>query len=299
MNMENERRRPAISVVLPAYNEEEALPVAAELYLEAFRAAGMEGFEILIVNDGSGDGTGRIADDLAHSDPRIRVIHHERNEGHMVACLHGFRKARGRVITWNGADVPFHPRDVERMLDEIRQGADVVVVERSNRSAYGIVRKIVSWSNVLILRALFGSPFHDHNFVQFFRREVLESMPIVSTGPSTMTAEMIFRAMRTGWRVVPATAEYHRRTLGKSTITASIAVKALAETFELWRQMRAERRQQRSDTRPARAAGGPPGAGSRTIAEGDTKPWQRPRKNSGWRAVANRACCLSCLRSRS
>jgi len=242
MDESHNQHRPELSVVLPAYNEQEALGEAVRTYQEAFRADGLEDYELLIVNDGSRDRTGEIADALAAADPRIRVIHNERNLGQSASFLRGFGQARGRVITWNGADLPFCPRDARRMMDEIARGADVVVVERADRKAYGLKRKIVSWTNVMILRALFGSPFRDHNFVQFFRREVVESMRIVSRGVSTTAAEMIFRALRGGRRVVAVTAQYHQRTLGTSTITASKVLRALGETIHLWRTMRRENR---------------------------------------------------------
>jgi len=242
MSPKHDHVRPALTVVLPAYNEEAALQVTVEAYIETFRADGLDDWELILVNDGSSDRTGEVAEALARGDARIRAIHHARNQGQSAAFLRGCREARGEVITWNGADLPFHPRDVKRMLAEIRNGADMVVVERSHRKAYNLRRKIISWSNVLVLRMLFGSPFRDHNFVQFFRREVLESMRIVSAGASTVTAEIIFRAMRGGWRVVPVAAEYHQRTLGESTITPGRIVHTVGQTFRLWQQMRSEPR---------------------------------------------------------
>ena len=242
MSLERDENRPALTVVLPAYNEEAALPVTVRTYLETLGADGLGDCEVVLVDDGSRDRTGAVADELARGDRRVRVIHHARNQGLSSAFLDGCRAARGRVITWNGADMPFHPRDVKRMLDEIARGADMVVVERRDRKAYSLRRKIVSWSNVLVLRVLFGSRFHDHNFVQFFRREVFGSMRIVSTGASSVTAEMIFRAVRMGFRVVPVAAEYHQRALGESTITTSKILHTVAETLRLWRRMRAEAR---------------------------------------------------------
>ena len=189
---------PLLSVVLPGYNEEEAVGPAVETYLESLTQAGLDDFEIILVNDGSTDRTGERADELSRRDGRIRVIHHARNQGQSAAFLHGFAESRGRVVTWNGMDLPFHPADTHRALTCIRTGADVVVIERRNRAAYGLVRKAISWANVLLLRWLFASTFRDHNFVQFFRREVLAGLPIVSRGVSTVTAELIVRAVRAG-----------------------------------------------------------------------------------------------------
>ena len=229
-------------MVLPAYNEQDALEEAVRAYLEALPAGGIDDFELLIVNDGSRDRTGEIADRLVAAEPRVRVLHNERNLGQSASFLRGFEHARGRVITWNGADLPFDPRDAKRMLDRIDAGADVVVVERADRSAYGLKRKIVSRANVLILRLLLGSRFRDHNFVQFFRREVVESMTIVSRGVSTTAVEMIMRACRGPWRVEAVTAPYHQRIHGASTVTTGKIFRALGDTIRLWRVLRRERR---------------------------------------------------------
>lgn len=224
---------PELSVILPCYNERAALADAIAVYCRELTAAGVEDFELVVVNDASTDGTGELAEELARSEPRLRVFHHERNQGQSGGILTGFRAARGRVLTHNGIDLPFHPRDAARMLALVRDGADVVVVERANRQAYSLVRKVVSWTNVLLLRLLFGSPFRDHNFVQFYRREVIESLPVVSRGVSTVTAELLFRARRAGYRVEACPAEYHARTVGVSTVTPAKVLHAVTETFRL------------------------------------------------------------------
>jgi len=233
---------PLLSLVLPGYNEEAAISQAVHTCVDSFRQGGIEDFEIILVNDGSKDRTGERADELARQDSRIRVIHHEYNQGQSAAFLHGFAASRGQIVTWNGMDLPFHPQDVPRAMDCINAGADVVVVERRNRKAYGPVRKIISWSNVLVLRTLFGSPFRDHNFVQFFRREVLTRLPVESRGVSTVSAELIFRAVRAGYRVVPITADYHPRGTGRSTINLPKIVDTLLETGRLWFALRKQAR---------------------------------------------------------
>jgi glycosyltransferase involved in cell wall biosynthesis len=225
---------PELSIVLPCYNEQANLASAVTTYYQELAVAGFEDCEIIVVNDASTDRTGELADELAQRDPRLRVVHHDRNQGQSAAILNGFRAARGRVLTHNGIDLPFHPRDVARMLALIREGADVVVVERSNRQAYNLVRKVISWCNILLLRLLFGSPFADHNFVQFYRREVFEAVPVLSRGVSTVTAELIFRALGAGFQVQSCPAEYHARQIGCSTITPRKVLYAVVETFRLW-----------------------------------------------------------------
>ncbi len=233
---------PELSVVLPGYNEREGLRAAVETYLRELSPDRVDGFELIIVNDGSTDGTGALAEELAAADSRIRVLHHERNLGQVAGIVDGFRVSRGRIVTHNAVDLPFHPRDSVSMLHCCRQSADVVVVERKDRSSYTLTRKILSWVNVFLLRLLFRSPFHDHNFVQFFRREALMAIPIHSTGVNTVTPELIFRACAQGYRVVRQEAEYRERRTGKSSIEIFKVLHAIRETFRLWLILRSERR---------------------------------------------------------
>jgi glycosyltransferase involved in cell wall biosynthesis len=232
---------PELSVVLPGYNEREGLREAVETYLHELSSDRVDGFELVIVDDGSTDGTGALADELAASEPRIRVLHHERNLGQVAGIMDGFRASRGRIVTHNAIDLPFHPRDSIAMVQSCRQYADVVVVERKDRSSYTLTRKILSWVNVFLLRLLFQSAFRDHNFVQFFRREALMSLPVRSTGVNTVTPELIFRAQAQGFRVVRQEAEYHERRTGRSSIEIFKVMHALRETFRLWLIFREER----------------------------------------------------------
>jgi glycosyltransferase involved in cell wall biosynthesis len=234
------RRHPSLSVVLPAYNEADGLSAAVRCYLDALNDLDDQNFEILVVNDGSTDGTGELAEELAREDSRVRVLHHEHNRGLSASFLRGFGKAKGEIVTWNGVDLPFNPNDTRRALACFEDGADVAVVERRNRKAYGITRKVISRANVLLLRFLFGTPFRDYNFVQFYRRHVLESIKVETTAVSTMSAEMIIKAVRGGYRVVSLPAEYHQRQTGKSTVRPGHVLHAFLETLRLKRLVDAQ-----------------------------------------------------------
>jgi glycosyltransferase involved in cell wall biosynthesis len=227
---ESDAARPELSVVLPAFNEREGLRAAVEAYLRELPACGIDYFELIVINDASTDGTGSMADELAAKEPRLRVLHHRVNQGQVAAILHGFEAARGRFVTHNGVDLPFHPRDTAAMLALLRDGIDVVVVERANRSAYGWIRTILSWGNVVVLRLLFRSPFRDHNFVQFLRTDVARALRVRSRGVSTVTPELILRALRAGYRVVSRPADYHERRTGGSTVRFRAVAYTIAQT---------------------------------------------------------------------
>ncbi len=232
---------PKLSIVLPGYNERDSLVPAVDAYRRACESGGIGNFEIIIVDDASTDGMHEVARRLAAADPRTRLVTHADNRGQVEAILTGFAAARGEVVTHNGIDLPFDPNDLPRIMPWFADGADVVVVERRDRRAYGWGRTLLSWANVAVLRLLFHSPVRDHNFVQFFRREVLASLPVRSRGVSTVTAELIVRAFTAGYRVDRVTAEYHARRAGRASIGARKAVAALRETLLLRALLTAEK----------------------------------------------------------
>jgi glycosyltransferase involved in cell wall biosynthesis len=226
-----------LTVILPAYNEGAAVAVAVTQYLAALPGC-CDGFEIIVVNDGSSDDTGTIAEQLAREHAEVRVIHHETNRGQVAALLRAMADARGRVVTHNGVDLPFEPRETGRMLEHTRDGADVVVVERNDRQAYGPFRQVISWCNIALVKVLLRSPFLDHNFVQAYKRGVLDTITVESRGVSTVTPEIILKAREAGFRVDRMRAEFIARRTGKSSVTLHKIVHTTRQLFQLWGVMR-------------------------------------------------------------
>ena len=231
---------PGLTVVLPIYNERESVGPALDRYQRALAALGLDDHELLVVDDGSSDGCGDLAAARAAAEPRLRVLRHQRNQGQSAALLTAFAAARGRIVTHNGIDLPFAPERTAEALAPFAAGADVVVVERRNRGANGPWRTVVSWGNALAWKLLFGSPFADHNFVQFYRREALALSSVISRGVNTVTAELILRAHWAGWKVVRLAAPYDERRYGESTVRMRGIVHAMAEVVRLrWNLRRA------------------------------------------------------------
>jgi dolichol-phosphate mannosyltransferase len=120
-----------LSVVAPMYNEE----ATAEAFHRRVCAA-LEGlpFELVIVDDGSSDGTGRILERLADQDPRVRVVYLSRNFGHQTAITAGLDHAKGDAVVMIDADLQDPPEAIPRLLDQWRNGADVVYAVRERRA---------------------------------------------------------------------------------------------------------------------------------------------------------------------
>jgi glycosyltransferase involved in cell wall biosynthesis len=208
------RRRASLSVIMPGLNEEANVEAAVTRMLAGVQGVADE-FEIIVIDDGSRDRTGEIADQLAKRDARVRVIHNPRNLNYGVSLLRGIAAARCDWIVHDGMDLPLAPEDfgayVERFDD-----ADVVVARRADKAAHSPWRVVTSEVNSLLLKLLFAPKTADLNFVQFYRREFAQSVPVRSTSPAFVTPELILRAERTGRRVAEVTAHFQRRERGKA-----------------------------------------------------------------------------------
>lgn len=238
---------PWLSVILPAYNEEAALAEAVDAHRAVLERIGIPGFELVVVDDGSQDGTATAACELVGEDQRVRLLRLETNRGQAMAILAGFAAARGRWLVHNGVDLPLAPAELARLLHLLAAadaseptGPAVVVVERQDRSAYGFTRKLLSWANISLVRLLFDSPVRDHNFVQFYRRDVLAAVRPASRGVSTVTLELVVRAHSKGFGVLAVPAAYRPRRQGTSSVRWRTAWHACRETLRLrwllWRE---------------------------------------------------------------
>jgi glycosyltransferase involved in cell wall biosynthesis len=205
-------QRVSLSVIMPGLNEEASVERAVRRVVAALERSTAE-FEVIVIDDGSTDRTGQIADRLAAEDDRIRVLHNECNVNYGVSLARGIEAARCEWIVHNGMDLPLAPEDIDRFTPHFAT-ADVVVACRFDRGAHSTWRKLTSWTNRLLLRILFAPRTKDLNFVQFYRRSYAQSVPLRSTSPAFVTPELIMRAERSGRRVVEVDTEFGRREAG-------------------------------------------------------------------------------------
>lgn len=124
--------RPHLSLVVPAFNEVENVPILVGEIRTVLEAALLD-WELLLVDDGSTDGTLDAMRREAGGDPRVRVLRHRRNAGQTAALAAGFRAAQGSVVVTLDADLQNDPADIPRFLAELERGFDVVSGVRTNR----------------------------------------------------------------------------------------------------------------------------------------------------------------------
>jgi glycosyltransferase involved in cell wall biosynthesis len=218
----------SLSVVVPVYNEVHNLePVVRDL---SERLTGQD-YEIVIVDDGSKDGTAALADRLASQDPRhLRVIHHPTNLGGGAATKTGLFAARKDLVMMVPGDGQFQSADLPRFLEAIGP-VDFVISRRRNRSG-GLLRRLNSWCYRTVVRLLLGIRYRHINWVKLYRRDLIQSLPLTANS-WLLDTEILFWAGRLRWRGVEIEVEELPRRAGKPT--GSNPFHMFAVVVELWR----------------------------------------------------------------
>jgi glycosyltransferase involved in cell wall biosynthesis len=223
-----------ISLVIPAYNEEEGIKEALDTSGVVLQKTARN-YEIIVVDDGSIDRTGEIVDRCAECDGRIRPIHNVRNEGSGRSLFTGLKNARYDFVATNFADLPFDMGELGGLLALFSGGAaDFVVVSRKNRKANSFYRKITSLVNYWLIRLLFGVRIGDFQFVQVYRKKVLDAVDVGSNG-TFVPPEIIIKAIGMGFIMRQYRADFHPRKAGSSKCgSPGVVIETLRDMFRFW-----------------------------------------------------------------
>lgn len=220
-----------VVVVIPTYNERENLA-----WIVGRLRAAVPDADVLIVDDGSPDGTGELADRLAAGDPQVTVLHRADKAGLGAAYLHGFRVALERgydVVGEMDADGSHQPEQLPALISAL-PGADLVIGSRwvSGGSVvnWPLSRKVLSVGGNLYARLLLGIPLRDITAgYRLFRRTTLEAIDLTSVESSgyIFQTEMAYRTLRAGLRVVEVPIEFVERVRGESKMSRDVATESL------------------------------------------------------------------------
>jgi dolichol-phosphate mannosyltransferase len=225
-------------VVIPTFDEAENVARVVGLAQETLRAACPDGFRILVVDDRSPDGTGAIADGLAAEHPdEVAVLHRDHPGGLGPAYLAGFATALDAGATHvmeMDADLSHDPRDLARLLDAVRDGADLALGSRyvpgGGVSDWGLLRRVISRGGSWYARTVLGLPVRDlTGGFKCFRAEVLRAIDLgtVRSVGYAFQVELTWRAVESGFRVVEVPIVFRDRTLGASKMHWRIAREAV------------------------------------------------------------------------
>lgn len=225
---------PPTWVVIPTYDEAQNVERMLAALLEVFDASGIDG-HVLVVDDGSPDGTADLVDAVAARDPRVRVLRRTAKEGIGPAYRAGFRvalDAGAQRIAEMDCDFSHDPRALPALL-AAADDADLVLGSRyvpgGGVVRWGLVRRAISRGGCMYARLVLGIPVHDlTGGFKVFRREVLEAIPLeeVSAAGYGFQVEMTYRALLLGFRVREVPITFSERELGQSKMSRRIVLEA-------------------------------------------------------------------------
>lgn len=217
--------KPSITIAIPAYNEEENIEWVTKDTLKCLPKY-FRDYEVIIIDDGSTDKTGEIADKLANRDSHLRVIH-QPNGGYSRAMLTGIMAAKKEFVAYMPADGQFLVDDMRHCFEKLNDN-DLVLGYRGSRPDYTLKRIIFSYGYLLLLLFLFGIRWIDVGWVNIWRTKEVQKLKLNAGGGIFILTEIVVRFMRKGLRIDEAPSYYHIR---KSGEVKNAKMKVVRDTF--------------------------------------------------------------------
>ena len=227
---------PEVAVVIPTYNEAQNL----EQIVKAVRG---HGYAVVVVDDNSPDGTGDLADDLAASDPEVRVVHRPRKEGLGPAYAEGFATAHGdgaAIICEMDADFSHDPDTLPQLIEAVNRGAGLAIgsryIQGGSVPGWALSRRLVSRAGNWYARIMLATPIRDMTSgFRAYRSQALQALEPATCEASGygFQVEMARRAHESGARVVEVPIIFRDRLRGESKMSWRIALEAM-RLVTLW-----------------------------------------------------------------
>jgi glycosyltransferase involved in cell wall biosynthesis len=233
-----EQRTPSLSVFFPCHDEQENIEALTHKTLEVL-ATVSEDFEVILVNDGSGDRTGALADQLADAHEAVKVVHHRVNRGYGGALQSGFRAATKEWVFYTDGDGQFDIGELPLLLPLIPE-YDIVTCYRKNRQD-AAMRRLLGWGWGKLINLLFGLKIRDIDCAfKLYRREIFDRIKMESNG-ALIDAEILARAHRAGFSMTQIPVTHYPRTAGDSSgANLKVVGRAFKELFQLRKKILSE-----------------------------------------------------------
>jgi glycosyltransferase involved in cell wall biosynthesis len=205
---------PSVSMFFPAYNDGGTI---ASLVIRAVQTASRltPDFEVIVVNDGSSDGTGEIADELARTYPQVRVVHHPRNRGYGGALRTGIATATKDLIAYTDDDAQYDPAELEMLWNHLTPEADMVtgyMIQRSDPLHRIVIGRVYHHT----VRLLFSLRVRDVDCdFRLMRREIFSRVSL-ERDTGVICLEMMRKIQDAGFRIVEVPVHHYHRTHGRS-----------------------------------------------------------------------------------
>jgi glycosyltransferase involved in cell wall biosynthesis len=235
----------AISVFFPCFNDEATIAQMVRVAVATLERVGVRDAEVIVVNDGSTDGSAAVLDALVVSEPLLRVVTHDRNRGYGGALLSGFAAATKQWVFYTDGDGQFDPAEMELLVQRASPDVDVVQGYKLRR-ADGPVRAIIGRVYHGFVKFFFGLKIRDTDCdFRLIRHATLDRVQLVhSTG--VICVELVRKLQDAGARFTEVGVHHYRRVYGKSEFfRAGAILRTLAGLAGLWVQLVVLRRGRR------------------------------------------------------
>lgn len=223
-------RDPYISVVIPLYNEQESIPQLYDVLTSALDEYGKP-FEVIVVDDGSRDGSYPMLRELAAEDSRFKVIRLRRNFGQTAAFAAGFDLASGEVVITMDADLQNDPRDIPKLMEKIEAGYDIVSGWRKNRKDRFIDRKLPSMIANRLISNVTDVELHDYGCsLKAYRSDIIKDVQLYGELHRFIPA----LASQVGGAVTEVPVRHHERQYGQSKYGISRTIRVILDLITVW-----------------------------------------------------------------
>jgi len=204
-------QRPDISVVIPAYNEKDSLPILLDKIREVLSGRGWQ-YEIIVVDDGSRDGTLEVLREMSKKLPQLKYLSFRKNYGKSAALSEGFKMTYGNYVVTIDADLQDDPTEIPNLIEKMEDGYDLVSGWKKKRKD-PLTKKIPSKIFNFVTAKLSGISIHDFNCgLKAYRHEVIESIQVYGE----LHRFLPVLAQWHGFRVGEIPVKHHPRQFGKS-----------------------------------------------------------------------------------
>lgn len=225
--------KPSLSVIIPAYNEEESLSYVLNDTLHDLPKT-VNDYEVIVVDDGSNDRTPQIADSFAKKNKHVRVIHTATNSGYNNAMIIGLKTARKDYVVHMQADGQDLIRDMVNCF-KIMHKYDLILGTRGKRIDYNLYRLTLSYGCALLYRILFGLTYEDVHWVYVWKTKRVQKLTFDPEGGIFILVESLVKFRRKGLKIGEASSPYRPRYGGVNKNTSPKVVwKTLISIFKLW-----------------------------------------------------------------
>lgn len=231
----NSKMLNSLTIFFPCYNEKDAIGGLTEKALNVATSI-CDDFEILLIDDGSSDGTRELADALEQQHPAVRAVHHPQNRGYGAALQTGFRNATKEYVFYTDGDGQFDINELPKLVPLIAEH-DIVSGYRIKRQE-GFSRKLNAFCWTTLMKLLFHLKIKDVDCAfKLYKREIFDRIEMHSTG-ALIDTEILARAQRSGYTITQIGVHHYPRLAGQSTgSNIKVILRAFRELFKLHREI--------------------------------------------------------------